>query len=73
LKFTVPADAHEIVSPLVSVIVTIVLLNVALMWTMPLVTPLRIFFVAACCRPCLALPCAFLADPWTFSGVLPAV
>src|SRR5688500_19520592 len=43
----VPADAHEIVSPLVSVIVTIVLLNVALMWAMPRVTPLRIFFFGA--------------------------
>src|SRR4051812_21767337 len=44
LKPTVPAEAHEMVSPLVSVMVTIVLLKVALMWATPLVTPLRIFF-----------------------------
>src|SRR5207237_10397221 len=47
LKPTVPADAHEIVSPLVSVIVTIVLLNVDLMCAEPRVTPLRIFFLTA--------------------------
>src|SRR5688572_26849207 len=47
LNPTVPADAHEIVSPFVSVIVTIVLLNVALMCATPRVTPLRIFFFAA--------------------------
>src|SRR5437867_2161665 len=47
LKPTVPAEAQEIVSPLVSVIVTIVLLNVALMWAIPRVTPLRIFFFLA--------------------------
>ena len=35
LKPTVPAEAQHNVSPLGSVIVTIVLLNVALMWTMP--------------------------------------
>src|SRR5579884_495553 len=38
LKPTVPADAKQSVSPLVSVIVTIVLLNVALMWAMPRLT-----------------------------------
>src|SRR5437667_12849174 len=44
LNPTVPADAQEIVSPLVSVMVTIVLLNVALICATPRVTPLRIFF-----------------------------
>src|SRR5258707_12288855 len=38
LKPTVPAEAKQSVSPLVSVMVTIVLLNVALMWTMPRLT-----------------------------------
>ena len=47
LKPTVPADAHEMVSPLGSVIVTMVLLNVDLMCAMPRVTPLRIFFLTA--------------------------
>src|SRR5439155_17450385 len=44
LKPTVPADAQEIVSPLVSVMVIMVLLKVALMWATPRVTPLRTFF-----------------------------
>ena len=35
LKPLVPALAQQSVSPLVSVIVTVVLLNVALMWAMP--------------------------------------
>src|ERR687883_479410 len=38
LKPTVPAEALHSVSPLVSVIVTIVLLNVALMWATPRLT-----------------------------------
>src|SRR3954447_21057721 len=38
LKPTVPADAHEITAPVVSVIVTIVLLNVLLMWASPTAT-----------------------------------
>src|SRR5206468_4043487 len=38
LKPTVPAEAKQSVSPLVSVIVTMVLLNVALMWAMPRLT-----------------------------------
>src|SRR5437588_6286945 len=38
LKPTVPADAKQSVSPLVSVIVTMVLLNVALMWATPRLT-----------------------------------
>src|SRR5271154_679440 len=38
LKPTVPADAKQSVSPLVSVMVTIVLLNVALMWATPRLT-----------------------------------
>src|SRR5438045_991983 len=38
LKPTVPADAKQSVSPFVSVIVTIVLLNVALMWATPRLT-----------------------------------
>src|ERR1051325_1663219 len=38
LKPTVPADAKQSVSPLVSVIVTMVLLKVALMWAMPRLT-----------------------------------
>ena len=42
-----PADAQAMVSPLVSVMVTIVLLNVALMCAIPRVTPLRIFFFCA--------------------------
>src|SRR5206468_2750295 len=51
LNPTVPADAQEIVSPLVSVMVTIVLLKVALMYAMPRVTPLRIFFFAPAFAP----------------------
>src|SRR5689334_4453560 len=58
LNPTVPADAHEIVSPFKSVIVTIVLLNVALMWATPLVTPLRIFFLTP----------AFAAAPVVFAA-----
>src|SRR5207244_11325691 len=49
LKPTVPADAKQSVSPLVSVMVTIVLLNVALMWAMPRLTlrrALRFLFFA---------------------------
>src|ERR671936_19943 len=38
LKPTVPADAKQSVSPLVSVIVTMVLLNVALIWATPRLT-----------------------------------
>src|SRR6516165_12795339 len=38
LKPTVPAEAKHSVSPLVSVMVTIVLLNVALMWATPRLT-----------------------------------
>src|SRR5262245_61633146 len=38
LKPTVPAEAKQRVSPLVSLMVTIVLLNVALMWAMPRLT-----------------------------------
>src|SRR5205823_6993544 len=38
LKPTVPAEAKQSASPLVSVIVTMVLLNVALMWAMPRLT-----------------------------------
>src|SRR3954465_13515764 len=38
LKPTVPAEAKQRVSPLVSVIVTMVLLNVALMWATPRLT-----------------------------------
>src|SRR5438105_14643917 len=38
LKPTVPADAKQSVSPLVSEIVTIVLLNVALIWATPRLT-----------------------------------
>src|SRR6516165_8259356 len=49
LKPTVPADAKQSTSPLVSVIDTIVLLNVALMWAMPRLTLRRClrFFVFA--------------------------
>ena len=35
LKPTVPAEAHEITAPVGSVIVTMVLLNVLLMWASP--------------------------------------
>src|SRR6202521_191393 len=38
LKPTVPAEAKQSVSPLVSVMVTMVLLNVAMMWAMPRLT-----------------------------------
>src|SRR5437016_3365196 len=38
LKPTVPAEAKQSVSPFVSVMVTIVLLKVALMWAMPRLT-----------------------------------
>src|SRR5271166_5466035 len=38
LKPTVPADAKQRVSPLVSVMVTMVLLKVALMWAIPRLT-----------------------------------
>src|SRR4051812_41845037 len=38
LKPTVPAEAKQSVSPLVSVMVTMVLLNVALTWAMPRLT-----------------------------------
>ena len=44
LNPTVPAESQHNVSPFTSVIVIIVLLNVALMWAMPLMTLLRIFF-----------------------------
>src|SRR4051794_5086513 len=47
----VPADAQLIVSPLVSVMVTIVLLNVDLTCATPRVTPLRIFFFGPAARP----------------------
>src|SRR5207247_3179569 len=43
LKPTVPAEAKHSVSPLVSVIVTMVLLNVALIWAMPRLTLRRAF------------------------------
>src|SRR4051812_21779447 len=56
-----PADAHAIVSPFVSVIVTIVLLNVALMCAIPRVTPLRIFFFAAAFAPPAGLACSPIA------------
>src|SRR5207248_11685701 len=51
LNPTVPADAHDSVSPLVSVIVTIVLMNVALMWAIARVTPLRTRFFGAAFAP----------------------
>src|SRR5438067_6729064 len=43
LKPTVPAEANVRVSPFVSVMVTIVLLKVALMWAMPRLTFRRCF------------------------------
>src|ERR1700730_12959583 len=43
LKPTVPAEAKHSVSPLVSVIVTMVLLKVALMWEIPELTLRRAF------------------------------
>src|SRR4051812_27609770 len=51
LNPTVPADAHDSVSPLVSVIVIIVLLNVALMYATARVTPLRMRFLGAPLAP----------------------
>src|SRR5437868_1995212 len=56
LKPTVPADAHDSVSPFMSVMVTMVLLKVALMWATPLETPLRTFFLAAALAPAAGLP-----------------
>src|SRR5205085_1737703 len=47
LKPTVPAESHERVSPLTSVMVTCVLLKLALMWAMPLTTFFRTFFLPA--------------------------
>src|SRR6195952_4194390 len=50
LKPTVPAEAHEITAPVGSVMVTIVLLNVLLMWASPAATfffSLRRTFLAA--------------------------
>src|SRR5579885_1864179 len=44
LNPTVPADAAHRVSPLVSVMVTIVLLNVLCTWAMPRLTFRRCFF-----------------------------
>src|SRR5438045_4668580 len=44
LKPTVPAEAKHRVSPLVSVMVTMVLLKVDLMWAIPRLTFLRVFF-----------------------------
>src|SRR5687767_13259206 len=38
LKPTVPAEAHEITAPVGSVIVTMVVLNVLLMWASPVAT-----------------------------------
>src|SRR5262245_10719444 len=57
LKPTVPADAQLIVSPLVSVIVTSGLLNVARTCATPRVTPLRSFFFG----PTAGLPAGFPA------------
>src|SRR5580765_8435541 len=57
LNPTVPADAQLSVSPLVSVMVTIVLLKVALMCATPRVTPLRSFFFGA---PGFALAAGFI-------------
>src|SRR6202051_4464671 len=57
LKPTVPADAKQSVSPFVSVIVTMVLLNVALMWAMPRVTlrrALRFLLFATDATPLLS-------------------
>src|SRR5215475_4273241 len=54
LKPTVPAEAHEITPPVGSVIVTIVLLNVLLMWAWPAATfffSLRRTFLAPAWRP----------------------
>src|SRR3974390_3605965 len=48
LKPLVPALAQQSTSPLVSVMVMVVLLNVALMWATPTVT-LRRTFRRACC------------------------
>ena len=59
-----PADAQEIVSPLGSVMVTIVLLKVALMWAIPRVTPLRSFFFGAGLPPAPVFACsAILIGP----------
>src|SRR5690606_23246557 len=56
LKPTAPALAHEIVSPPMSVMVTIVLLKVALMWAIPRVTPRRTLrFVAPLADAVLAM------------------
>src|SRR5215213_6767202 len=70
LKPTVPADAHEIVSPFVSVIVTIVLLNVALMWATPLVTPLRIFFLAPAFAPAPVFAASAMVDQFLLPRII---
>src|SRR5439155_6348527 len=57
LKPTVPAEAKQSTSPLVSVMVTMVLLNVALIWAIPRLTfrrALRFLLLATeSCSPCL--------------------
>jgi hypothetical protein len=58
LNPTVPALAQAIVSPLGSVIVTIVLLKVALMNAMPRVTPLRMRFFWPGFAPAAGLVCS---------------
>src|SRR5262245_49631647 len=57
LNPTVPADAKHSVSPFVSVIVTMVLLKVALMWAMPRLTLRRAL------RFLLLATCVFLPSP----------
>src|SRR5439155_20647713 len=61
LKPTVPAEAKQSTSPLVSVIVTIVLLNVALMWATPRLTFRRalrfLLFAMLVTCPLSLVPC----------------
>jgi hypothetical protein len=71
LEPTVPADAHDSVSPLVSVMVIIVLLNVALMWAIAAVTPLRTCFFGRASRRAvlLVLPWSLASFPRGSSGL----
>src|SRR5690606_24644101 len=65
LKPLVPALAQQRVSPLVSVMVTIVLLNVATMWATPTATLRRVRFLACCLVfDCLAIGNRYSESRW---------
>ena len=73
LKPTVPAEAQQSVSPFVSVIVTIVLLKVALMWAMPWTTFFRTLRFATLCHFCF-FPAGSVRSDYrlSFTPFLPA-